>query len=216
MSASLLLDLAGAPIETARADVAAVTFFREDRPLRGDAGRADWRLCGRLSRLLMEGHLDDEGALLLTTEGHLRAPLLLGLGLGPAGVHGFEGARRASRELVERVLRLRLCSLAASPPGLWLGTLPPERALEALLLGVAAALAERPTALRLCIADVEPGQMEAPGVRGILARLDASGLDVRLRLPAARPVPTAPPRVAPRPSGEEGTRYASAETPGAT
>src|SRR4051812_50168900 len=30
-------------------------FFSDERPLRGAAGLCDWRLCGRLSRLLLGG-----------------------------------------------------------------------------------------------------------------------------------------------------------------
>jgi hypothetical protein len=37
--------------ETAR-DCLALPVFKDDRPLRGAAGLADWRLCGKLSRLL--------------------------------------------------------------------------------------------------------------------------------------------------------------------
>jgi hypothetical protein len=38
-----------------RADVVAVFFFEDDRPLRGPAGLADWRLNGLLTGLLLEG-----------------------------------------------------------------------------------------------------------------------------------------------------------------
>lgn len=33
-------------------DALVLTFFSDERPLRGAAGLADWRLCGRLSRLI--------------------------------------------------------------------------------------------------------------------------------------------------------------------
>jgi hypothetical protein len=37
--------------ETAR-DCLVLPVFKDDRPLRGAAGLADWRMCGRLSRLV--------------------------------------------------------------------------------------------------------------------------------------------------------------------
>jgi hypothetical protein len=32
-------------------------FFSDERPLRGAAGLCDWRLCGRLSRMLQAGRV---------------------------------------------------------------------------------------------------------------------------------------------------------------
>jgi hypothetical protein len=54
MSASAELSLHTRPIERLPADVAVAGFFADDRPLRGGAGRLDWRLCGLLSRYLQE------------------------------------------------------------------------------------------------------------------------------------------------------------------
>ena len=52
--------------EEAGGDALVLTFFREERPLRGAAGLADWRLCGRLSRLIKLGRLrGDNGESLL-------------------------------------------------------------------------------------------------------------------------------------------------------
>ena len=46
--------------ETAR-DCLVLPVFKDDRPLRGAAGLADWRLCGRLSRLLKANTRDRRG-----------------------------------------------------------------------------------------------------------------------------------------------------------
>src|SRR5438874_9265009 len=35
-------------------------FFSDERPLRGAAGLCDWRLCGRLSRLLASGRVQGQ------------------------------------------------------------------------------------------------------------------------------------------------------------
>src|SRR4051812_45878205 len=39
-------------------ELLALPFFSDERPLRGAAGLADWRLCGRLSRLAQLGRID--------------------------------------------------------------------------------------------------------------------------------------------------------------
>jgi hypothetical protein len=105
----LVLSLAADSIERVEADVAIVTFFSDDRPLRGSASRVDWRLCGRLSRLLRaERFAGDPGeAALFPTRGGLRAPMLIAAGLGPR--RAFDGARcrAAAREAVDRALKLR-------------------------------------------------------------------------------------------------------------
>ena len=79
-----MLALAGGPIERVRADVAVVPLFAGERPLRGAAGRVDWRLCGRLSHLFAAGRLSGEfgEAVLIPGGGGMRSPRVLGLGLG--------------------------------------------------------------------------------------------------------------------------------------
>ncbi|MGH0028691.1 MAG: hypothetical protein ACQGVC_02795, partial [Myxococcota bacterium] len=70
--AGLRLSLAPGPIERAEADIAVVTFFDDERPLRGAAGRADWRLCGAVSRLIQRSKLSGafgEAALVPSTGG---------------------------------------------------------------------------------------------------------------------------------------------------
>jgi len=110
----LVLSLAMESIERVEADVAIVTFFCDDRPLRGSASRVDWRLCGRLSRLLRaERFAGDPGeAALFPTRGGLRAPMLIAAGLGPR--RAFDGARcrSAAREAVDRALKLRAGAVA--------------------------------------------------------------------------------------------------------
>ena len=84
MSRELEIEVDPASVERARADLVVVPLFSMERPLRGGAARADWRLCGKLSALLAAGRLAGAPgeAALLSTFGGLRTPLLLGLGVG--------------------------------------------------------------------------------------------------------------------------------------
>ena len=57
MSGSLRLCVDTSPFERVPADLAVAGFFSDERPLRGAAGRADWRLCGTISELLVSGRM---------------------------------------------------------------------------------------------------------------------------------------------------------------
>ena len=71
--------------ETGR-DCLVLPVFRDDRPLRGAAGLADWRLCGKLSRLLRDSRATGEpGETMLLPPGRrLRFARILWFGLGDA------------------------------------------------------------------------------------------------------------------------------------
>ena len=91
-----------------RADVSVVGFAPEDRPLRAAAGRADWRLCGRLSELIAAERLTGargEAALIAGGAG-LRSPLLLALGIGPRAQLDAATWRALGRDSISRVLKL--------------------------------------------------------------------------------------------------------------
>ena len=162
----------GVSVESGRADrvsteVLVAPFFGSDRPLRGPAAQADWRLCGWLSDELRAGRTQGrlgEAALLLSG-GRLRARWLLALGLGPRPSFGARALRDATREGTLRLVGLRVASAVfALPPELVCGLAAP-RAAEAWLQGTLEALERRPGALRLRLL-VEPG--EAGRVRSAL------------------------------------------------
>jgi hypothetical protein len=100
------------------ADVAVAGFFRDQRPLRGGAGLADWRLCGWLSNLLLASRASGElgEAVLATTHGRLRAPRLLLVGLGPRARFSADAHCAAVRASMLRVLDLGAASTAIDLP----------------------------------------------------------------------------------------------------
>lgn len=150
MSSQLGVEPGAGPIERTAADLAVVGIFASERPLRDGAGRADWRLCGQLSALLVQGRLTGAWgeALLAPTFGGLAAPLLLALGLGEPEAFGLARCSAFAREAARRGLALGAGSLAlALPPG---DPLLRDRA-EALAAGAAEALAEVGGELRVRI-----------------------------------------------------------------
>jgi hypothetical protein len=115
------------------AEVAVAGFFRDQRPLRGGAGLADWRLCGWLSNLLLASRATGEigEAVLATTHGRLRAPRLLLIGLGARARFGADVHRAAVSASLHRLLDLGAGSAALDLP-------PPagESSEEALAGGI--------------------------------------------------------------------------------
>jgi len=148
----LVVSIAADPIERVEADVAVVAFFGDDRPLRGSAGRVDWRLCGRLSRLLRADRLsgDPGEAALIPSQGGLRAPIVVTAGLGARAA--FDGARcrAAARDAVERGLKLRAGSLALALLEAGADSMDLGARMEAVLRGTLGAVAaSRPEKLAL-------------------------------------------------------------------
>ena len=73
------------PLDDPQGVDALCLFIPEDeRPLRGAAGWADWRLCGALSRLLQGGFFTgkSEDQLLLPSEGRVAFSRIFAVGLG--------------------------------------------------------------------------------------------------------------------------------------
>ena len=188
MSAALVIELETGPIERARADLAIVCFATTDRPLQGAAGRADWRLCGRLSKLIAEGRVAGHAgeAVLLPGGGGLRAPLLLALGLGPGASLGPAAAAALARDAVGRGLALRAATLALALPSGELGDLALRLRLEAVVTGAGDALAARREG-RAATLVLVAAREDGPRVLEVLRAVRPSGFpaSVALRLPAA-------------------------------
>ena len=75
-------------------DTVCLFVSEDERPLGGAAGFVDWRLCGQLSRLLVDGFFKGTRgeSLLLPSNGRIGAPRLVVLGLGPGGGNPDWGA----------------------------------------------------------------------------------------------------------------------------
>jgi len=114
------------------ADALVLTFFADERPLRGAAGLADWRLCGRISRLVKKQRATGEVGeqILMPPGGRLPFPSLFVFGLGQ--IDGF--SEGSYREQVQRILAVldaaKIKSFALQPPGRATGLIAARRALE--------------------------------------------------------------------------------------
>ncbi|HZH03532.1 MAG TPA: M17 family peptidase N-terminal domain-containing protein [Myxococcaceae bacterium] len=95
-------------------------FIREDeRPLRGMAGFADWRMCGKLSRVLMENFFKGElsETLLLPTDGRLALPRIFAFGLGSAQALSGDRIAEALTHAGRALSRAGIQSVAMELPG---------------------------------------------------------------------------------------------------
>ena len=149
--ASVVVELDARPLERVPADLVVVGFSPDDRPLRGSAGRADWRLCGELWRLITSQRLSGRlgQAALLSAAGSLRSPLLLVVGLGHRAELAIETWRDLGRDVVQRALDLRVnhAVLGLASDAANLG----PAGTRALFGGALVAAAERGAGLRLAI-----------------------------------------------------------------
>ena len=118
MSASVELCVETAPFERIEADLAVAGFFLDEKPLRGAAGRADWRLCGVVTELVESGRLRGKvgEATLVPSMGRLAADRVLLLGLGRRSSFRAGRARDTGHAAVSRGLVLGATHLVLAAP----------------------------------------------------------------------------------------------------
>ncbi|MEO6953203.1 MAG: hypothetical protein ABI321_15485 [Polyangia bacterium] len=177
--------------EGVRPSVLGLPFFDDERPLRGAAGLCDWRLGGRISRLLgarIGPQRDDRGEavklrgvfgekLLLPTGPRLPFSRLVLFGLGPQRSFDESVARKAVSELLGTLRQLVDAPAGATaapeagpvigivPPGRSTGALSARRALELLLEGAEQQFGQnhenQAPPVRLVVVESQAAQKEA-------------------------------------------------------
>jgi hypothetical protein len=123
--------------DEAKRDCLVLAVFKDDRPLRGAAGLADWRLCGRLSRLVKANKASaDSGETLMLPPGR-RLPFarILWFGLGDAKGYSDERFRKDFAWIVGVVTKAGIKDWAFQAPGRASGLIGARRAIEIMLDG---------------------------------------------------------------------------------
>ena len=188
--ASVVVEFEDQPLERVCADLVVVGYSPDDRPLRGAAGRADWRLCGELWQLVTSQKLN--GALgqaaLLSTAGPLRSPLLLVVGLGHRAELDVDAWRELGNEIVRRALDLQLNRVV-------LGLVSDAANLGAestcaLFGGAAAAAAEHRAGIHLVIA--APLSASISELRSLAAAGSLTGVSLKLPEATQKPAKRSP------------------------
>lgn len=118
-----------------QADVLLLGVFDDDRPLKGAAGYCDWRLNGRLSRMLQSGSFKSQAdeVLLTDTAGRIPVPRVLLFGLGPRQALDLAAFRSVVRMMLVTAKKMGSSHLAMEMPGVNPGPLDPRQGLDALL-----------------------------------------------------------------------------------
>jgi hypothetical protein len=116
-------------------DALLLSTFVDERPLRGAAGLADWRLCGRLSRLIKsERQSGVRGESMLLPPGRrLRFKRVLWFGLGGSPGYPDERFKSDIAWMLEVASKAGAADIALQPPGRATGIIGARRALELLL-----------------------------------------------------------------------------------
>jgi hypothetical protein len=162
MTAAIELALTPRPLERAEGEIAVVGFFADERPLRGGAARADWRLCGGLSRRIESGDLSGKSgeALLIASGPALLAPRLMLLGLGERKHFDQLRVGDETQHALDRCLKLGCTRVAFAPLGIATDDIP--RHAAALVAGFYAAWqsAKRPVTVHICVPGREISAVE--------------------------------------------------------
>jgi hypothetical protein len=135
-----MLDLRFVPrvlrqLDDVSAEVIACGIYRDERPLAGLAGLLDWRLAGRLSRLVKEGFLVGEVGELLAMPVRPRLPFdkLLVAGLGPKSSFGEGPFRTVLERTMNALSGLHVKKAVVELPGRGDAAITAERAADILL-----------------------------------------------------------------------------------
>lgn len=115
-----------------KTDALVLTVFSDERPLRGAAGLADWRLCGQLSRLLKKQRVQGEQGetVLMPLSGRLPFERLFLFGLGASADWSEDLFRRTVGRIRKVLGDARVSRFAVQPPGRATGLIAARRALE--------------------------------------------------------------------------------------
>ena len=110
------------PVEELSSDLLVLFCCSDERPLRGAAGRVDWRLCGELSALMVEGELTGalgQRLLVPVQDRRMGASRVLVLGVGEGASAPSSQLRVGLEQAVEVLAKLRLKGLLLAFPESW-------------------------------------------------------------------------------------------------
>ena len=113
-------------------DALLLPFFADERPLRGAAGLTDWRLNGRLSRLLRAKRATGARGetVLLPASRRLAFKRVLMFGLGESKGYGEDRFRADVRRIREVAEQAGIAEYAIQVPGRATGLIGARRAVE--------------------------------------------------------------------------------------
>ncbi len=123
-------------IDGLRCEAIALPIFEDERPLRGAAGLVDWRLCGRLSRLLLHGRIRGERGerVLVPARPRFGCDKLFLFGLGPRAEFDEDSFVTTMIDVFDTLAKVRARNIVLALPGRSHELVRPERAIELFLV----------------------------------------------------------------------------------
>lgn len=122
-------------LDELKSEAVAVPVFEDERPLRGAAGLFDWRLCGRISRLIVQGRVTGEAdeKVLLPSRPRLPFDKLFLFGMGASSDFDHEVFSRAVETMLTTLTEARVRSSSCVLPGRALGLISGDAAMDRFL-----------------------------------------------------------------------------------
>jgi hypothetical protein len=115
-------------------DALVVPVWSDVRPLRGAAGLLDWRLCGKLSKMIRQGRLaGTTGEKLLLVTNRVPWQRVLAVGVGESIAFDDGTFRVAADCCLDTLRRIGIRSLAIAFPGRDIDLIRPDLALRTFL-----------------------------------------------------------------------------------
>lgn len=124
-----------AALDTLDAEVLVASVYEDVRPPRGVAGLCDWRLGGRIARLMRTGFITGrEGeVVMIPGKPQMSIDKLLLVGVGPRSQMGRPRVEAFVGLAVDRLTRLRARAAVVELPGRSDGLVPPLEAIDVVV-----------------------------------------------------------------------------------
>jgi hypothetical protein len=166
----------GQDIDQVPTDTLVLSFFQDERPLKGQTGLCDWRLCGRLSKLIktkyIEGQFGDP--LLMPADRQLPCEKILVVGLGPRNLFSLDRFRQVVTNICEALRKLQVTRFALALPGIGLSELDPAEASDILGKLIPSAFGPDQRVLENVDVTVLADRGQLKSIAPVLARLERS------------------------------------------
>lgn len=121
-------------IDIIETNTVVLSFFEDERPLKGAVGLTDWRMGGFLSRLIMDRWIDGHYAepLLMPANHRMNSQKVFVIGLGSVQEYDLGRYKKLITQICEALYKIQVNRFALPLPGVFLSGLDPADAAEIL------------------------------------------------------------------------------------
>lgn len=121
-------------IDQIQTDALVLSFFEDERPLKGSTGLTDWYMCGRLSKLIMSDFISGRFGepLLMPAKRGMPFSKVLVMGLGKQAEFSVERFEYVIRQVCETLIKMNVNQFSLALPGVETSALDPAEAAEIL------------------------------------------------------------------------------------